>query len=241
MPPTATVTSLVNFRDLGGLPARDGRRIRHGRLYRSAQLSCLAEADHEAFAAIGIRTIMDLRRPFEITEFGRLALVDGFVLRDVYLRHRLWEPQDTADVAARARYLADRYRDMAEEAAPDIGEALRVIADPSTCPVVVHCVAGKDRTGVVIGLVLALLGVEDDVIADDFAASGPEQSRLTDWFLTKLPTAHDPRPEYLLAPRDTMLTFLTELREQHGSVEAYVASTGVTNRDVASMLDHLLG
>jgi protein tyrosine/serine phosphatase len=244
MPPA----SLVNFRDLGGLRGLGGHQIRSGRLYRSAQLSCLAEADHEAFTALGIRTVMDLRRPFEITSFGRLGIVDGFVLRDVYLRHRIWQPQDaidttgptTVDTRARARYLADRYRDMADEALTDIGEALRVIADPATCPVVVHCVAGKDRTGVVIGLTLALLGVHDDVIADDFAASEPEQYRLTEWLVANVPAAHDPRPEYLLAPRESMLVFLTELRERYGSVDAYVAAAGVTERDVASMREHLL-
>ena len=167
------------------------------------------------------------------------------MLRDVHLRHRIWQPHvvsdaDPADVRVRARYLADRYRDMADEAVADIGEALRVIADPAACPVVVHCVAGKDRTGVIIGLTLAMLGVHDDVIADDFAASEAEQGRLTDWLLANLPTAHDPRPEYLLAPRESMLVFLTELRDRYGSVEAYVAAAGVTDSDVASLRDHLL-
>src|SRR6185436_18836051 len=122
MPPTP-VASLINFRDLGGLPGPGGLVVPHGRLYRSAQLSCIDKTDHDAFVALGIRTIMDLRRPTEIEEFGRLAVVDGFVRRDVYLRHQLWERQGPADAPARARYLADRYRDMTEEAAEDIGEA----------------------------------------------------------------------------------------------------------------------
>src|SRR6185436_9026038 len=111
MPPTP-VASLINFRDLGGLRGPGGLVVPHGRLYRSAQLSCITRDDHDAFLALGIRTVMDLRRPTEIEQFGRLAVTDGFVLRDVYLRHRLWEGQGQADVAARARFLADRYRDM---------------------------------------------------------------------------------------------------------------------------------
>jgi len=239
MPPTP-VASLINFRDLGGLRGPGGLVVAHGRLYRSAQLSCVAKDDHDAFVALGIRTVIDLRRPSEIRAFGRFAVTDGFVLRDVYLRHKLWEGQGETDAAGRARFLADRYHDLCEEAAEDIGEALRVLADPAICPVVVHCVAGKDRTGVVIGLTLALLGVDDETIADDFAASEPEQIRLNEWFRATIPDSHDPRPEYLLAPRQTMLLFLDELRERHGSVEAYAASIGVTDRDVASLRDHLL-
>jgi protein-tyrosine phosphatase len=240
MTPATPVASLINFRDLGGLPGPGGLVVPHGRLYRSAQLSCIAKDDHNAFVALGIRTVMDLRRPVEIEEFGRLAVADGFVLRDVYLRHRVWDGQGQADAAARARFLADRYHDLTREAAEDIGEALRIIADPAACPVVVHCVAGKDRTGVVIALTLALLGVDDGVIADDFAASEPEQTRLNEWFRANVPDSHDPRPEYLLAPRQTMLLFLDELRERHGTVQAYTASIGVTDRDVASLRAHLL-
>jgi protein-tyrosine phosphatase len=236
----APVASLVNFRDLGGLVGHGGLVVAHRRLYRSAQLSCMVKDDHDAFLTLGIRTVMDLRRPLEIEEFGRLAVADGFVLHDVYLRHRFWEPQGPTDVAGRARFLADRYHDLIEEAADDIGEALHVLADPATSPVVVHCVAGKDRTGVVVGLTLALLGVADEAIADDFAASEPEQVRLTEWFRANVPNNHEPLPEWLLAPRQTMLLFLDELRERHGSVEAYAASIGVTERDVASLRGHLL-
>jgi protein tyrosine/serine phosphatase len=240
MTPAAPVASLINFRDLGGLPGPGGLSVRHGRLYRSAQLSCIAKDDHDAFVALGIRTVMDLRRPVEIQEFGRIAIADGFVLRDVYLRHRLWARQGQADAPARARYLADRYHDMTEEAAQDIGEALRILADPANCPVVVHCVAGKDRTGVIIALTLALLGVDDETIADDFNASEPEQLLLNDWFQANIPDAQEPLPEWLLAPRQTILFYLAELRERHGTVEAYAASIGVTDRDVASLRAHLL-
>jgi protein tyrosine/serine phosphatase len=241
MPPaTPVVASVINFRDLGGLPGPGGLVVPHGRLYRSAQLSCMLVDDHAAFAALGIRTIMDLRRPAEIEAFGRLGVVDGFVLRDVYLRHKIWEQQGETDAAGRARFLADRYHDLCAEAAEDIGEALRIIADPANCPVVVHCVAGKDRTGVIIGLTLALLGIDDETIADDFAASEPEQVRLNQWFRTNIPDSHDPRPEYLLAPRQTMLLFLDELRDRHDTVEAYARSIGVTDNDMASLRSHLL-
>lgn len=240
MTPATPVASVINFRDLGGLRGLGGLVVRHGRLYRSAQLSCIDKDDHDAFVALGIRTVMDLRRPSEIEEFGRLAVVDGFVLRDVCLRHQIWAAQGQTDAAGRARFLADRYRDLTEEAAEDIGEALRILADPAICPVVVHCVAGKDRTGVVIGLTLALLGVDDATIADDFAASEPEQLRLNDWFRATIPGSPEPRPEWLLAPRQTMLLFLAELRERHGSVEAYAASVGVTESDIASLRSHLL-
>ena len=162
---------VFNFRDLGGYPTDDGRSVRWGRLFRADDLSRLGDDDRERFAALGIRTVVDLRRPNEVDEDGRIPAFDGVSYQHVHLEHRLWPPQEFADTGERVAYVVDRYRELRDEATEGLGEALRLIADPDAAPLVFHCIAGKDRTGVVSALTLSLLGVPDQVIAEDYELS----------------------------------------------------------------------
>jgi protein tyrosine/serine phosphatase len=230
---------VYNFRDLGGYHTSDGRTVAWRRLYRSDDLGRLREDDLDTFDALGIRTVVDLRRPHEIEELGRIPEIDGVEYHHVHMAHPPWPSQRFVDTTERIPFLIERYREMSIEAADGIGEALRLIADPAAAPLVFHCIAGKDRTGMISALTLSLLGVDDDTIADDYTLSeAAEESAWAYWGRIK-PGAVRPRG-IVVSPREAMLVFLTELRERHGTVADYAASLGVTDRHVASMRAHLL-
>ena len=101
-----------------------------------------------------------------------------------------------------------------------------MIAEDGNAPLVVHCFAGKDRTGVLIALTLALLGVAESDIAADYARSD-------EWSRTAAPTglpAH-----WLVAPPEAMLIFLADLRAAYGDLNGYAASAGLDDTDVAAL------
>jgi protein-tyrosine phosphatase len=231
---------VFNFRDLGGTETADGRTVRYRRLYRSDSLHALAEADREAFDTLGIRTVLDLRRPSEVERDGRVPEWDGFDWHHLYLEHRDWTHIPYERGTDLVRYLADRYRDMAAESASGLAEAVGVIADPKSAPVVVHCVAGKDRTGVVCALTLSLLGVSDEDIAAEYALSAANLRRFVDLLLSENPDHYNPNAFPLDTPAEAMRCFLAELRAEHGSIEGYLAAAGLPADALESLHAHLL-
>ncbi|BAL92334.1 hypothetical protein AMIS_71140 [Actinoplanes missouriensis 431] len=229
-----------NFRDVGGYTGLDGRTVRWRRLFRADSLHRLGEQDAEAFAALGVRTVIDLRRPHEVEKFGRVAEEHGTDYRNLVLRHVDWEEVDHPEDAVHERWLADRYLNFAEDGHEALLESLRVIADPSAAPVVVHCMAGKDRTGTVCALALSLLGVGDEEIAADYALTTEAMRPLTEYLLRTSPESILGNEHMFDSPPEAMLLFLADLRALHGSVEGYAKQIGLTDDEIASMRAHLL-
>ncbi len=223
--------SLHNFRDVGGCTTADGWTVVNGRLYRSDMLIKLTDNELPRFDALGIRTVIDLRRPAEIASAGRIAELAGRRYVNIAPDHPLWEDHDYDESAGAERYLADRYLELAATGRAGIGQVLAMIADDTGAPTVVHCFAGKDRTGVVIALTLALLGVDDESIGDDYARS--------DHWVRHAAPANVPA-HWTLAPRRAIILFLDGLRSEYGSVEAYAASAGVRAPDLTTLRAHLL-
>jgi protein tyrosine/serine phosphatase len=229
---TMSFSTVLNFRDLGGLPGIDRRTVHYGRLYRSDSLHRLTDEEAEKLAALGVRTVLDLRRPGEIARDGRVPELPGMVYFNLHPTHREWNMGHYDGDPG--RYLADRYLDMAEEGIEGFGAALRLISDADRAPVVMHCFAGKDRTGVLAALTLALLGVPNGDIIADYAASEPAQARLGAGFSQQLP-AH-----VTACPPQAMGLFLTELAERYGSLYGYARAAGVTALHIEALRAHLL-
>lgn len=229
-----------NFRDVGGYPGHDGRTVRRGRLYRSDSLHRLDEQDRDAFAAIGIRTVIDLRRPTEVERDGRVPAYQGLTYRHIHPEHEDWSGTPHEKGTDLARYLADRYADLAQTGTAGLAEAIGLIADSANAPVVVHCVAGKDRTGIVCALTLAVLGVDDADITADYALSSEASARFSAWLAATMPNGAEVPAPFLASPAEAMQMFLDELREGHGSIEAYLRHAGVTDEQLAALRDHLL-
>lgn len=180
------IPGLPNLRDLGGFPAADGRTTRPGMLYRSADLTGLRPADIDEFRGLGIRTIYDLRSANERNErpdpaFPGVRQVDLDVLADVErtitanLGDFFSDPAVVAEASERFAPDAVRdrvrgtYRDLVSM--PSARTAYRGfylgLLEANSAPAVVHCTAGKDRTGWAAASFLALMGVaRDDIYAD---------------------------------------------------------------------------
>jgi protein tyrosine/serine phosphatase len=224
---------MYNFRDLGGYPAAGGRTTAWQRIYRSDDLCRLTDEDKTRFAELGIRTVIDLRRPQEVLHRGRVPEFTGVDYHNLHLVYTDWDMRPFTEVDKRSAFLQERYLDMAVTGAEAIGTSLRLIADAQASPLVVHCIAGKDRTGMVCALTLSLLGVADEIVAADYALS--EEPAIA--YHTR--NGADPYPT-LIAPAAAMLGFLDGLRATHDSIESYVRSLGVTDAHLAAMRTHLL-
>ncbi|MFC0506279.1 tyrosine-protein phosphatase [Micromonospora costi] len=235
-----TFDRLHNFRDLGGYRADDGRTVRWGLVYRSDSLGKLTGTDLERFRQLRVRTVIDLRYPWEIAARGRVPDVDGLAWHNLSIEHRPYD-QATIDPALDPwRYLADRYAEVAADGARELRRALEVIAGADG-PLVFHCASGKDRTGLLAALLLALLGVDDDQIAEDFALTELATERLVaDWH-----ALHPDRtlvwPGYGRAPEEIIRLVLADLAAAHGSVRGYAADRlGVDDDLVGQLRDRLL-
>ncbi|MEU7578127.1 tyrosine-protein phosphatase [Streptomyces sp. NPDC041068] len=243
---------LHNFRDLGGHRAADGRTVRWGLLYRADSLGKLRadegaseaeRADWDRFLGLGVRAVVDLRYDWEIDAKGRVPELPGLAYHHLSIEHRPYDQAALGQDVAPGPYLAERYMEVAHDGVKEIRGALDVIAGAGAedAPLVFHCASGKDRTGLIAALVLALLGVPDDDVVADFALTELASERLlADWRATH-PDAGAIWPGYGRAPAEVMTLFLAELTRRHGSVRAYAEELlEVDEQFVTALRDALL-
>lgn len=171
---TVRLEGAPNFRDLGGLPTEDGRRVKHRHLFRSDSLARLTEADLAIVRDLEIRLLVDLRTEAERVrdpdrwpsgleaEFLNLSSSD----RGGDFRRILTEDPSPAGVR---RAITANYRAKPRQFASLLPTLFERLVDPDRLPVIIHCHAGKDRTGFVVALLLAALGVRREAIRDDYA------------------------------------------------------------------------
>nr|WP_205863440.1 tyrosine-protein phosphatase [Planosporangium thailandense] len=230
-----------NFRDVGGYPTLDGRTVRWGRLYRSDSLGKLRGDDWERFRALGVRTVIDLRYPWEIEAKGRVPAGDGLTYHNLSIEHRSYDQAALAADVETARFLADRYAEVVADGVKELRQVLDVIAVADNAPVVFHCAAGKDRTGIVAALVLSLLGVSEADIVADFALTGLATERLVADWRSNNPGRTLLWPGFGQAPAELMRQFLDEMATRYGSVRGYaVDHLGVDDDLIEAMRAHLL-
>ncbi|MEV4824101.1 tyrosine-protein phosphatase [Micromonospora sp. NPDC049274] len=235
-----TFDRLHNFRDLGGYRAADGRTLRWRLLYRSDSLGKLSGADLDRFQALGVRTVIDLRYPWEIAARGRAPEIDGLAWHNLSIEHRPYDQAVIDPAVDPWRHLADRYAEVAEDGVAELREALDVIA-AADAPLVFHCASGKDRTGLLAALLLALLGVDEEQIAADFALTELATARLVaDWQALN-PDRALVWPGYGRAPEAIIRHFLADLTATHGSVVGYATERlGVDDALTARLRERLL-
>jgi protein-tyrosine phosphatase len=227
------VPGLFNLRDLGGYPHPGGatpwrRILRADGMYR-----CDAESI-AALKRLGVATVIDLRHDEELArQPNPLRNEPGIVYRHVSL---------FAGLAPVAMVDGDVLHALYREALTDRGgaiiEILTVIAEAPDGAVLFHCTAGKDRTGLVAALLLALVGVEAAMVVDDYALTGERIAPLVEEFLadavSRGHTADRFRPLLACEPR-TMAATLAHLVEAHGSVEGYLLGIGLEPAVIARL------
>jgi len=230
-----------NFRDLGGYPTESGKRIRWRTMFRSDALHHLSAADADRVVdELAIGHIVDLRSTAELEAEGRGVLTR----RTPSFHHLPLFDGDTSEGRAQAEEitLADRYFLMAEYARDPIARVIDTLAGSDT-PAVYHCAAGKDRTGVISAILLGLLGVSDDLVVMDYAASQDQLDSIIERLMEtegyqemfeQLP------PDTLHAQPETMISLLARVRDQYGDMTGYVRDIGVAEQAIDRLRARLL-
>lgn len=217
-----------NVRDVGGYPTLDGRMTRWRRLLRADSLHRLTAEDQERLRAYGVRTIIDLRLPFEVAHNPNVFAGANDVR---YVNLPLITERSETSIESRARSVGELYRLMLDECQEPIRQTLAAMAE-AKAPVLVHCFIGKDRTGLITALALGAAGVPVETIADDYALSAPlTVSLIAEIRATLIRLGYDvARFDRLSpAPREAMISTIAYLHERYGSVEAYLATIGLTD------------
>jgi protein-tyrosine phosphatase len=230
----------VNFRDLGGYGTLDGRRTRWRVLFRADGLSELSQTDFSVMRDLGIRTVVDLRSGHEV-EQSRFDVEAHPV--DFHHFPFIDELPDVEQWDRRPGLLGTQYKEMLDDAAPQIIGALEVLTAPDSRPAVFHCTAGKDRTGLLSALVLSLLGVPEETVVADYALSGEAMERLRAKLIVKYPDAKDTITgidEVFSANPANMVDLFAYLGERYGSVTEYAGTVGVPDAVVARLREELL-
>ncbi len=228
----------MNFRDLGGYRTADGRMTAWRRLFRADGLNKLTESDRSQLTGLGLTTVIDLRTLDEAEQRGSFP-VDQVPVR--YVSLPLTDVLPAAEELPdwrEAAYVATRYGSMVTEGGHVLTEAIDVLASADALPAVMHCSAGKDRTGVLSALVLAFLGVPDETIVEDYALSAAAMERLLERLKAEYPEAQEAverfAPAILHVVPETMEQFLAALRLEYGSYDELAVALGVVEA-----VDHL--
>lgn len=240
-----------NVRDLGGLPLRDGGTTRRGALVRADTLCRLTPDGCRSLVAHGVRTIVDLRFPEEAARapypcLGRIA-GSGVAYYNAPINAGRDPALDAARSAAfgAASSPVDSYRLELDANPRGLALIAAAIAQAADGGVVVHCHAGKDRTGIVVMLVLALAGVPDEVIVDDYALSMPAlQPEFERWLAEEAPEEPAERERLIRMQRAeaaTMRHTLTYLTERFGGAEQYLLAGGLPRGDAEVLQRRLRG
>lgn len=229
-----------NFRDVGGLPTVDGRRVRHGVLFRSGHLAHATDDDATFLGSLGLHTIFDFRNAADQKLEGADVELPGvrnvnLPLSDPADGAEFWKMVRDGDIEQLREILADgkgagrmiaSYRTIMKERTTEHSQVLHALAEDSV-PALMHCAAGKDRAGLSIAVTLLALGVEREAIIADYLESnakhrrykvrrsGSDASAYSPEVMELLSPLFDARAEYLAAAFET-------IDETWGGVDAYL-------------------
>lgn len=220
-----------NFRDIGGYPGEAGRTVRWGRYYRAGRQDRMTPEDLAQAQELGIQTQIDLRKSDEVEIQGR-GPIEGMGAR---YEHLPVIPEGGTDQLARlvgdTGISGKRYLGYLEFGGDTWLRMFEIFAEPGDHPIVIHCTAGKDRTGVSTAFLLSVLGVERALIEADYLLTNRDVSRQVDFLEVSgaLPEGVD-RDEMMFhagVPEMAMHDFLNGLEERWGGALGYLRSIGL--------------
>jgi hypothetical protein len=223
---------LINARDLGGSPTIDGGAIRPGALVRSDSLSSLTPAGADALVAHGVRTVVDLRMPVEVDDRPNPFAAPG---DHGITYHNVSFIDPAAEPPTEVATLAEDYARMLRQFGPQVADAVTTIARADAGGVLIHCAAGKDRTGLIVALLLGALGVAPEVIAEDYALTAANLEAEEARWLEEGPGSREERELTLgrwRARPEVMLEVLSDVEASFGGPAGYLLEIGVTPEDL---------
>jgi protein tyrosine/serine phosphatase len=227
----------LNVRDLGGHRTQDGRETRYGAVVRADSVRQLTNAGWATAVDYGVRTVIDLRMDQEL-EADPPAELPVEVVHVPFLEDN---DEAFAEVEAVARAAPDYavatrevYLVFLERFRENVAAAIAAVARAPEGAVVVHCMGGKDRTGLVTAFLLHLAGVDNDQIAADYAASEARLRPRHDLWLAEAGTKTERERIRRIAatPAESMVGVLEELERRYGSVDAFLRAGGLTDEDL---------
>jgi len=249
-----------NFRDLGGYASADGRTVRWGAVYRSGELSQLSEADVGELDSLGIKTVVDLRSPQEVSARGEGRLPAGarvfplpITSSDMFTKLiPMFLKGDFSQVPPNMLDSVNRVlvRDFTEQ----YSGLLRALCDPGNRPLVFHCTQGKDRAGFGAAMVLSALGVPWETVVEDYLLSNhyrkEENNKLLGMMRGFAAGRNDSGVEEMSFSRVEGLLYVkeqsiqaarTEIMERYGTIEGFlIEGLGCSADGLARLRDDLL-
>jgi len=222
-----------NFRDLGGIPTTDGRVVKWGKIYRSGKLSKLSKKDLNYFNTLGINTIVDFRDDTEVVkdktrfptnrEVNRIRTPIGDRSGNMQAELRKQIKSANQDDFDSEKFVADVMRQFIDSFAYQYQPFLEIVAESKNAPVLYHCSAGKDRTGLGTALILGMLGVEKDVIFGDFMMSNYYRNKDINKTLRKTSLIAKQRiTQPLVEVKESyIITAFDAIDKKYGSMEAF--------------------
>ncbi len=239
-----SLAGTLNLRDVGGYPVSPSRQPHHGagawrtgwrRLFRAdaPHRPDAAAADGLAgFAGLGLRTVLDLRSSLE-ADYAPSPDFAGHGIATMRI------PLAGDDLAALPPDLGRIYDFIIDERGAAVASAVRALARPGGLPALVHCTAGKDRTGIVIALVLSAIGASDAVVAADYSLSSlyldPSRIAVIGRLRAEFNADDQVTAALMASPPELIRRVLDRARQQAGGIAGYLTSHGVTDADLARL------
>ncbi|MCC9705877.1 tyrosine-protein phosphatase [Streptomyces sp. MNU76] len=234
------LTGVRNFRDVGGLPTVDGRRVRHGVLFRSGHLAHATDEDAAFLASLGLHTVFDFRNTADQKLEGPDVELPGVLnvnlpLSDPADGAEFWKMVRDGDLDQLRELLDDgkaagrmiaSYRRIIKDRTAEHSRVLHALAEDSV-PALMHCAAGKDRAGLSVAITLLALGVEREAIVADYLESNAKHRRYKVHRSSTAASAYSPEVMELLSPlfdarAEYLQTAFDTVEETWGDVDTYL-------------------
>ena len=233
-----------NFRDIGGYLNQDGKRVKKGLYFRTGRQDRMTENDLAQLSDLKILTQIDLRKPDEVLDQGKGPLES---LGANYINIAVI-PEGGSDQLSKlvgdTGISGKRYLGYLEFGPTSWLRLFGILANEENLPVVLHCTAGKDRTGVSTAFLLSVLGVSRAVIEADYLLTNLDTERQADFIERTVgyPEGYDRESMISAAgvPKDAMKDFLDGVESKWGSVIEYLTKIGVTQAQMDSVRNNFL-
>ena len=233
-----------NFRDIGGYLNQDGKKIKKGLYFRAGRQDRMSDKDLAKLSDLNISTQIDLRKPDEVLDQGKGPLE---AMGANYINIAVI-PEGGSDQLSKlvgdTGISGKRYLGYLEFGPTSWLRLFGILSNEDNLPVVLHCTAGKDRTGVSTAFLLSVLGVSREVIEADYLLTNLDTARQADFIESTVgyPEGYDRESMISAAgvPKDAMKDFLDGVESKWGTVVEYLKKIGITQEQMDTIRHNFL-